>query len=159
MRLVFGTLEIYTGSIGDTLIGVISDVRMDNIEINRDGNVVTIDNGKEVNESFSEEIVFRTINTTFDAGSGSSAGNSILNDAVVSTDGTDPTPCYVRFKGRSNSNDVATGPISLNGQESYENNRLGITLRGTYEGVQHDDTVVSLGPDAIGKGTIPFTIE
>jgi hypothetical protein len=74
--------------------------------------------------------------------SGSQSG-AILSSAHVSTDGTLPTKSYVRFVGASNSFNISTGAIYLNGYEDYSNGRIETVLTGTLEVISATDGLTS----------------
>lgn len=139
-RLVFESVKIYTGSIGDTLVGEVKGVRTDDMTMSKEGNVVTVDNGREINESFNGEIELRSRNTTFDG------GGDILAASEISTDGTQPTETYLEFVGRSNSHDIETGPVYLMGMEDYSNGRVETMLRATLTEVDQSDVMTSNSP-------------
>ena len=102
-------------------------------------NQVTIENGQLVNESYTVNIEMRTKSTNL---SGSESG-AILSSAHVSTDGTLPTKSYIRFVGASNSFNISTGAIYLNGYEDYSNGRIETVLTGTLEVISATDGLTS----------------
>lgn len=138
--LVFESLKIYTGSIGGTLVGEIKGVRFDDATLSKEGNAVTVDNGREIWESFSGEIEINSRNTTF------VGGGDILAASEISTDGSQPTETYLEFVGRSNSHDIETGPVYLMGMEDYSNGRVETMLRATLTEVDQSDVMTSNTP-------------
>lgn len=136
-RLVFESVKIYTGSIGGTLVGEVKGVRFDDATMDKEGNTVTVDNGREINESFNGNIELRSRNTTFEA------GGDILATSEISTDGTQPTETYLEFVGRSNSHDIETGPVYLMGMEDYSNGRVETVLTATLTEIDQSDVMTS----------------
>ena len=92
-------------------------------------NTLVVDDGQTINESYNVSIEMRTKSTNL---SGSQTG-AILSSAHVSTDGTLPTKTFVEFVGASNSFDIRSGSIYLNGYEDFSNGRRETVLTGTLE--------------------------
>lgn len=124
----------YDADQGD-ITNVIVEASLPTIEPNQ----VTIENGQLVNESYTVNIEMRTKSTNL---SGSQSG-AILSSAHVSTDGTLPPKSYVRFVGASNSFNISTGAIYLNGYEDYSNGRVETVLTGTLEVISATDGLTS----------------
>jgi len=124
----------YDADKGD-ITNVIVEASLPTIEPNQ----VTIENGQLVNESYTVNIEMRTKSTNL---SGSQSG-AILSSTHVSTDGTLPTKSYVRFVGASNSFNISTGAIYLNGYEDYSNGRIETVLTGTLEVISATDGLTS----------------
>lgn len=124
----------YNADQGD-ITNVVVEASLPTIEPNQ----VTIENGQLVNESYTVNIEMRTKSTNL---SGSQSG-AILSSAHVSTDGTLPTKSYVRFVGASNSFNISTGAIYLNGYEDYSNGRIETVLTGTLEVISATDGLTS----------------
>tara|TARA_S200002703_G_scaffold92077_1_gene79604 strand:+ start:205 stop:627 length:423 start_codon:yes stop_codon:yes gene_type:complete len=124
----------YDADQGD-ITNVIVEASLPTIEPNQ----VTIENGQLVNESYTVNIEMRTKSTSL---SGSQSG-AILSSAHVSTDGTLPTKSYIRFVGASNSFNISTGAIYLNGYEDYSNGRIETVLTGTLEVISATDGLTS----------------
>lgn len=124
----------YNADQGD-ITNVVVEASLPTIEPNQ----VTIENGQVVNESYTVNIEMRTKSTSL---SGSQSG-AILSSAHVSTDGTLPTKSYVRFVGASNSFNISTGAIYLNGYEDYSNGRVETVLTGTLEVISATDGLTS----------------
>lgn len=124
----------YDADQGD-ITNVVVEASLPTIEPNQ----VTIENGQLVNESYTVNIEMRTKSTNL---SGSQSG-AILSSAHVSTDGTLPTKSYVRFVGASNSFNISTGAIYLNGYEDYSNGRIETVLTGTLEVISATDGLTS----------------
>jgi hypothetical protein len=124
----------YDADQGD-ITNVIVEASLPTIEPNQ----VTIENGQLVNESYTVNIEMRTKSTNL---SGSESG-AILSSAHVSTDGTLPPKSYIRFVGASNSFNISTGAIYLNGYEDYSNGRIETVLTGTLEVISATDGLTS----------------
>jgi len=124
----------YDADQGD-ITNVIVEASLPTIEPNQ----VTIENGQLVNESYTVNIEMRTKSTNL---SGSQTGD-ILASGHVSTDGTLPTKSYIRFVGASNSFNISTGAIYLNGYEDYSNGRIETVLTGTLEVISATDGLTS----------------
>jgi hypothetical protein len=124
----------YDADQGD-ITNVIVEASLPTIEPNQ----VTIENGQLVNESYTVNIEMRTKSTNL---SNSQTG-AILSSAHVSTDGTLPTKSYVQFVGASNSFNISTGAIYLNGYEDYSNGRIETVLTGTLEVISATDGLTS----------------
>lgn len=124
----------YNADQGD-ITNVIVEASLPTIEPNQ----VTIENGQLVNESYTVNIEMRTKSTSL---SGSQSG-AILSSAHVSTNGTLPTKSYIRFVGASNSFNISTGAIYLNGYEDYSNGRIETVLTGTLEVISATDGLTS----------------
>lgn len=124
----------YDADQGD-ITNVIVEASLPTIEPNQ----VTIENGQLVNESYTVNIEMRTKSTNL---SGSETG-AILASGHVSTNGTLPTKSYVRFVGASNSFNISTGAIYLNGYEDYSNGRIETVLTGTLEVISATDGLTS----------------
>ena len=123
----------YDADQGD-ITNVIVEASLPTIEPNQ----VTIENGQLVNESYTVNIEMRTKSTNFDGTS-----DPILESGHVSTDGTLPTKSYIRFVGASNSFNISTGAIYLNGYEDYSNGRIETVLTGTLEVISATDGLTS----------------
>jgi hypothetical protein len=124
----------YDADEGD-ITNVIVEASLPTIEPNQ----VTIENGQLVNESYTVNIEMRTKSTNL---SGSKT-NAILASGHVSTDGTLPIKSYIRFVGASNSFNISTGAIYLNGYEDYSNGRIETVLTGTLEVISATDGLTS----------------
>jgi len=124
----------YDADQGD-ITNVIVEASLPTIEPNQ----VTIENGQLVNESYTVNIEMRTKSTNL---SGSQSG-AILSSSHVSTNGTLPSKTYVRFVGASNSFNISTGAIYLNGYEDYSNGRVETVLTGTLEVISATDGLTS----------------
>ena len=124
----------YDADQGD-ITNVVVEASLPTIEPNQ----VTIENGQLVNESYTVNIEMRTKSTSL---SGSQSG-AILSSGHVSTDGTLPSKTYVRFVGASNSFNISTGAIYLNGYEDYSNGRVETVLTGTLEVISATDGLTS----------------
>lgn len=142
-KIIIQKVNVYTGSIGGTLIGAINDVVVDSRELSVEPNQVTVDDGRNINESYTTNVTFRTRSTTFDGGSADT--QSILGgtNSTVSIDGTLPTESYLEFVGAPNSVDIETGAMYINGHEAFDNGRTEIVLSGSLEVITASDGLTS----------------
>jgi len=126
----------YDADQGD-ITNVVVEASLPTIEPNQ----VTIENGQIVNESYTVNIEMRTKSTNF---SGNKTTAILASDSAhVSTDGTLPTKSYIRFVGASNSFNISTGAIYLNGYEDYSNGRVETVLTGTLEVISATEGLTS----------------
>lgn len=145
-KIIIQKVNVYTGSVGGTLIGSISDVVVDSRELSVEPNQVTIDNNQMINESYTVNPTFRTRSSNFDDDVSASAdGQAILGgtNSTVSVDGTLPTKSYLEFVGASNSIDIETGAMYINGYEAFDNGRSEIVLMGQMEVITASDGLTS----------------
>lgn len=142
-KIIIQKVNVYTGSVGGTLIGAINDVVVDSREINVEPNQVEVEDGQNINESYTVSMTMRTRTSTFDGGSAD--GQAILGgtNSTVSVDGTLPTKSYVEFVGASNSIDIESGAVYLNGYEAFDNGRNEIVLTGQLEVITASDGMTS----------------
>tara|TARA_Y100000034_G_C6680083_1_gene298948 strand:- start:201 stop:647 length:447 start_codon:yes stop_codon:yes gene_type:complete len=140
-KIIIQKVNVYTGSVGGTLIGAINDVVVDSRELSVEPNQVTVDDGRNINESYTVNPTFRTRSTNFEGGSAD--GTAILSNAVISTDGTLPTEAYLEFVGAPNSVDIETGAMYINGHEAFDNGRTEIVLSGSLEVITASDGLTS----------------
>jgi len=137
-KLVFQSVELYNTS--DTLIGVIKGILPDSIQFSPERNDVVIEDGQTITESYTVPIEFRTKNTTYEAGSGTAAGNAILDGTnSLITAGSQSTKSYLKFKGLNptgtdgDSHDIVTGDAYLSGHIDVSNGRREVVITGNIE--------------------------
>jgi len=137
-KLVFQSVELYNTS--DTLIGVIKGILPDSIQFSPERNDVVIEDGQTITESYTVPIEFRTKNTTYETGSGTAAGNAILDGAnSLITAGSQSTKSYLKFKGLNptgtdgDSHDIVTGDAYLSGHIDVSNGRREVVITGNIE--------------------------
>jgi len=133
-KVTLSNANNYNADEGD-IANVVVEASLPTIEPNQ----VTIENGQLVNESYTVNIEMRSKSTNL---TGSQSG-AILSSAHVSTDGTLPPKTFVRFVGASNSFNISTGAIYLNGYEDYSNGRIETVLTGTLEVISATDGLTS----------------
>lgn len=124
-RLIFESAEILDPNNGDSSEGVIYGITVDGLEQTLTPDIVTVEDNREVYESFTGKIVVRTINTNFGA---TNAGASILASSFVSTNGTLPSEAKLRLNGKSGSHDITTEPTYIMAHNDFSNGRLEIVL-------------------------------
>lgn len=137
-KLVFQSVELYNTS--DTLIGVIKGILPDSIQFSPERNDVVIEDGQTITESYTVPIEFRTKNATYETGSGSAAGNAILDGTnSLITAGSQSTKSYLKFKGLNptgtdgDSHDIVTGDAYLSGHIDVSNGRREVVITGNIE--------------------------
>ena len=148
-KIIIQKINVYTGSVGGTLIGAIHDVIVDSSQFSPTPNVVNVEDNQAINESYTIPFEFRTRATTFTGGSANT--QNILGGAnsTVSVDGTLPTKSYLEFVGASNSIDIESGAIYLNGYQDFSNGRRETMISGQLEVITASDGVTS----AAGSGS------
>lgn len=125
-KVTIGSTSNFDGTGGGDIHAVIVEASLPTVE----PNTVVVDDGQTINESYTVNIEMRTKHQNFGA---TNAGSAILTSAVVSNDGTLHTKAYIRFDGASNSFNIDTGQIYLNGYEDFSNGRKETVLTGTLE--------------------------
>ena len=122
-RLIFESAEILDNT-GAQLspTQIIKGIVVEGLEQTLTPDIVTVEDNREVYESFTGRIVVRTINTA------DTNSNTILNSAYVSTDGTLPTEGRLRLNGKSGSHDITTANTYIMGHNDFSNGRLEIVL-------------------------------
>ena len=140
-KLVFQSVESY--NTGNTLIGIIKGIVADSVELSIEKNDVVIEDGQSLTESYNGSFTFRTINTTYEAGSGTAATNNILDGAnSLITAGQQTTKSYLKFKGLG-STDITTGHAYLSGHIDVSNGRQEVVITGNIEDVQASNAIGS----------------
>ena len=130
-KLVFQSVESY--NTGNTLIGIIKGIVADSVELSIEKNDVVIEDGQSLTESYNGSFTFRTINTTYEAGSGTAATNNILDGGnSLITAGQQSTKSYLVFKGLG-STDITTGDAYLSGHIDVSNGRQEVVITGNIE--------------------------
>ena len=122
-RLIFESAEILNSS--GSSQGTISGIVVEGLEQTLTPDIVTVEDNREVYESFTGKIAVRTINTNFGA---TNAGASILASSFVSTNGTLPSEAKLRLNGKSGSHDITTEPTYIMAHNDFSNGRLEIVL-------------------------------
>ena len=130
-KLVFQSVESYDTS--NTLNGVIKGIVSDSVELSIDKNDVVIEDGQSLTESYNGSFTFRTINTTYEAGSEPAQGQAILGGAAsLISAGQQTTKSYLKFKGLG-STDITTGHAYLSGHIDVSNGRQEVVITGNIE--------------------------
>ena len=130
-KLVFQSVESYDTN--DVLRGVIKGIVSDSVELSIEKNDVVIEDGQSLTESYNGSFTFRTINTTYEAGSGTAATNNILDGGnSLITAGQQSTKSYLVFKGLG-STDITTGDAYLSGHIDVSNGRQEVVITGNIE--------------------------
>tara|TARA_R100000654_G_scaffold72133_1_gene103717 strand:- start:254 stop:685 length:432 start_codon:yes stop_codon:yes gene_type:complete len=140
-KFILDKVTIGSNSIGGTTGGgdihnVVVEASLPTIEPNQ----VTVDNGQVINESYTVNLEMRTKNTKTGA---ANDGTAILSLATVSNDGTLHDKAFVRFDGTSNSFNIDSGKMFINGYEDYSNGRIETVLTGTLEVIKATDGLTS----------------
>jgi hypothetical protein len=127
-RLIFESAEILDAS--DTSQAVIKGITVEGLEQTLTPDIVTVEDNREVYESFTGKIVVRTINTTTENDGKPLANVDILGASMtyVSTDGTLPLEGKLRLNGKSGSHDIKTAATYIMGHNDFSNGRLEIVL-------------------------------
>ena len=140
-RLIFESAEILSSA--DVSQGVISGITVEGLEQTLTPDIVTVEDNREVYESFTGKIVVRTINTNFGADNG---GASILASDYVSTDGTLPDVARIRLHGKTGSHDITTAPTYIMAHNDFSNGRLEIVISGQASDVDGTAALVVSAP-------------
>ena len=133
-KVALSNANNYNADEGD-IENVVVEASLPTIEPNQ----VTVDNGQVINESYTVNIEMRTKSTNL-SGSKTSA---ILSSDHVSTNGTLPDKTFISFVGATNSFNIRTGAIYLNGYQDYSNGRVETVLTGTLEVIKATDGLTS----------------
>jgi hypothetical protein len=126
-KLIFSHAEILsnTGTALDPVQGIYGLVA-DSVEITLEPNTVSIEDNRELYESYTGRIVIRTIHTGFGA---TGAGSEILGSAYVSSNGVLPTEGKLKLHGKGNtSHDIVTDKVFIQGHQAFDNGRLETVL-------------------------------
>lgn len=84
---------------------------------------VTVENNREINESFTGRIVIRTTDTNFKKFNSVGVTTAILSHDSVSPDGILPVEAKLRLHGATGSHTVTTGVVYIMGHEDFSNGR------------------------------------
>lgn len=133
-RLIFESAEILSSA--DVSQGVISGITVEGLEQTLTPDIVTVEDNREVYESFTGRIVVRTINTAFDG------GGAILDSGYVSTDGTLPTEGKLRLNGKLGSHDITTQATYIMGHNDFSNGRLEVVLVAQASSVDGEEALL-----------------
>ena len=142
-RLIFSHAEILQDATGSTSEGLIYGITVEGLEQTLTPDTVTVEDNREVYESFTGKIVVRTINTNFGADNG---GASILASDYVSTDGTLPDVARIRLHGKTGSHDITTAPTYIMAHNDFSNGRLEIVLSAQASDVNSEAALVVSTP-------------
>ena len=126
-KLIFSHAEILdnTGTALDPVQGIYGLVA-DSVEISLEPDTVSIEDNRELYESYTGRIVIRTIHTKFGA---TGAGDPILDSAYVSSNGALPTEGKLKLHGKgSTSHDILTDKVFIQGHQAFDNGRLETVL-------------------------------
>ena len=124
-RLIFSHAEILQDATGSTSEGLIYGITVEGLEQTLTPDTLTVEDNREVYESYTGKIVVRTINTNFGA---ANDGASIFASNYVSTDGTLPSTARIRLHGKSGSHDITTAGTYIMGHNDFSNGRLELVL-------------------------------
>lgn len=133
-KVTLSNANNYNADEGD-IENVVVEASLPTIEPNQ----VTVDDGQVINESYTLNIEMRSKSTSLTG----SKTDAILSSAHVSTNGTLPPKTFVRFVGATNSFNIQTGAIYLNGYQDYSNGRVETVLTGTLEVIKATDGLTS----------------
>ena len=123
-KLIFTHAEILTS--GGTAIGggtFIRNITVEGLEISNEPSTVTVENNREINESFTGRIVIRTTDTNFKQVSGAGVVTAILSSDYVSPDGILPIEAKLKLHGATGSHTVTTDVVYIMGHEDFSNGR------------------------------------
>ena len=99
------------------IYGIVSD----SVEITLEPDTLNVENNREVYESYTGRVMFRTINTKFGA---SDNGSAILADARISNNGSLPTVARIHLHGKTGTHDIKTANCYIMGHQAFDNGRL-----------------------------------
>ena len=125
-KVIIGSDSVGGTTGGGEIHNVVVEASLPTIE----PNTVVVDDGQTINESYTVSMEMRTKHTGIGA---DGTGTAILALATVSNDGTLHDKAYVRFDGASNSFNIDSGKMYINGYEDYSNGRRETVLTGTLE--------------------------
>ena len=127
-RLIFESAEILNSSGASQ--GTISGIVVEGLEQTLTPDIVTVEDNREVYESFTGRIVVRTINTVDSNGDTllvAGTSNSTIAD-YISIDGTLPLEGKLKLNGKSGSHDITTATTYIQGHNDFSNGRLEVVL-------------------------------
>jgi len=123
-KLIFTHAEILDSS--GSAIGTgtfIRNITVEGLEISNEPSTVTVENNREINESFTGRIVIRTTDTNFKQVSGAGVVTAILSSDYVSPDGILPIEAKLKLHGATGSHTVTTDVVYIMGHEDFSNGR------------------------------------
>ena len=129
-KLIFSHAEILSNG-GEALDPVqeIYGLVADSVEITLEPDTVSIEDNRELYESYTGRIVIRTIHTKFGATGDAGDGTAILDSAYVSSNGALPTEGKLKLHGKgSTSHDIVTDKVFIQGHQAFDNGRLETVL-------------------------------
>ena len=135
-KVIIGSDSIGGTTGGGEIHNVVVEASLPTIE----PNTVVVDDGQTINESYTVNMEMRTKHTGIGA---DGSGTAILSLDTVSNDGTLHDKAYVRFDGASNSFNIDSGKMYINGYEDYSNGRRETVLTGTLEVISAADGLTS----------------
>jgi len=135
-KVIIGSNSLGGTTGGGEIHNVVVEASLPTIE----PNTVVVDDGQTINESYTVNMEMRTKHTGIGA---DGSGTAILSLDTVSNDGTLHDKAYVRFDGASNSFNIDSGKMYINGYEDYSNGRRETVLTGTLEVISAADGLTS----------------
>jgi len=135
-KVIIGSNSLGGTTGGGEIHNVVVEASLPTIE----PNTVIVDDGQTINESYTVNMEMRTKHTGIGA---DGSGTAILSLDTVSNDGTLHDKAYVRFDGASNSFNIDSGKMYINGYEDYSNGRRETVLTGTLEVISAADGLTS----------------
>lgn len=123
-KLIFTHAEILNSSGSALGVGTfIRNITVEGLEISNEPSTVTVENNREINESFTGRIVIRTTDINFKKVGGVGVETAILSHNSVSPDGILPVEAKLRLHGATGSHTVTTGVVYIMGHEDFSNGR------------------------------------
>lgn len=123
-KLIFTHAEILNSSGSALGAGTfIRNITVEGLEISNEPSTVTVENNREINESFTGRIVIRTTDINFKKVGGVGVETVILSHGSVSPDGILPVEAKLRLHGATGSHTVTTGVVYIMGHEDFSNGR------------------------------------
>lgn len=135
-KVIIGSNSVGGTTGGGEIHNVVVEASLPTIE----PNTVVVDDGQTINESYTVNMEMRTKHTGIGA---DGTGTAILALDTVSNNGTLHDKAYVRFDGASNSFNIDSGKMYINGYEDYSNGRRETVLTGTLEVISAADGLTS----------------
>ena len=124
-KLIFTHAEILTS--GGSAIGTggtnIRNITVEGLEISNEPATLSVENNREINESFTGRIVIRTTDTNFKQVAATGVTTAILIHDSVSPDGALPTEAKLKLHGATGTHDITTDVVYIMGHEDFSNGR------------------------------------
>jgi len=123
-KLIFTHAEILTS--GGSAVGggtFIRNITVEGLEIGNEPSVLTVENNREINESFTARIVIRTTDTNFKQVAATGVTTAILIHNSVSPDGILPIEAKLKLHGATGTHDITTDVVYIMGHEDFSNGR------------------------------------